>query len=105
MIRFILRFIGLWILAVAFVALIRDGTKTIAGSAVATTRLRDDWYSLSPATLERFQSMTERLVDWLWNPVMRTVLEQPSWVVLGIVGCVLVLVGRKRKPLIGYGRD
>ena len=35
MIRFTLRFIGLWILAVAFIALVRDGTKTIAGSLSA----------------------------------------------------------------------
>jgi hypothetical protein len=105
MIRFILRFIGLWILAVAFVALIRDGTKTIAGSAVAMTRLRDDWNSLSQGTLERFQSMVEKSAEWLWNPVMRTVLEQPSWLVLGIIGCLLVVIGRKKKPLIGYTRD
>src|SRR5436305_1914707 len=44
MFRFIFRFIGLWILAVAFVALIRDGTKTIAASAVVVTKLAKHCY-------------------------------------------------------------
>ena len=37
MIRFVFRFVGLWILAAGFVALVRDGTKSIAGNAVFIT--------------------------------------------------------------------
>ena len=29
----------------------------------------------------------------------------PAWVVAGIIATVLILLGRKRKPLIGYARD
>ena len=29
----------------------------------------------------------------------------PTWLVLGIIGSILILLGRKKKPLIGYGRD
>jgi hypothetical protein len=36
---------------------------------------------------------------------MTPVLNAPTWVVLGIFGIVLVLLGRKKKPLIGYARD
>ena len=32
-------------------------------------------------------------------------LEQPVWVVLGILGALLILLGRKKKKLIGYARD
>jgi hypothetical protein len=42
---------------------------------------------------------------WLWNPVIMTVLEQPVWLVFGIIGAALILLGRKKKPLIGYVRD
>lgn len=106
MIRFLLRFIGLWLLAIAFVALIRDGTKTIAGSAVTVTKLGADWYNFHPSSLLLLQPAIERHVaEWLWNPVIQTVLEQPAWLVLGILGAVLVLLGRKKKPLIGYARD
>jgi hypothetical protein len=33
------------------------------------------------------------------------VIDQPTWVVLGVLGTVLVLVGRKKQRLIGYARD
>lgn len=105
MIRFILRFIGLWILALAFVALIRDGTKTIAGNAITFAKLRDDWYLVSSNSLDSLQRATERVADWLWNPVIQSVLDKPTWLVLGILGSLLVLVGRKKKRLIGYARD
>ncbi len=45
------------------------------------------------------------MAEWLWNPVIQTILEQPTWLVLGMIGAILIVLGRKRKPLIGYGRD
>jgi hypothetical protein len=45
------------------------------------------------------------VAEWLWNPVIITVLEQPVWLVFGIIGVVLILLGRKKKPLIGYARE
>jgi hypothetical protein len=105
MIRFLLRFIGLWTLAVAFIALIRDGTRTIAGSAVAVTKLEADWYNFHPNSLQSLQPAIEKHVVWLWNPVIQSILEQPTWLVLGVAGAVMVVLGRKKKPLIGYARD
>jgi hypothetical protein len=32
------------------------------------------------------------------------VLDAPSWLVLFIVGSVLLVLGRKKRPLIGYAR-
>ena len=43
MIRFVFRFIGLWVLAAGFVALVRDGTKSIAANAFVVTSLTEDW--------------------------------------------------------------
>jgi hypothetical protein len=106
MIRFLLRFLGLWILAAAFVSLVIDGTKWIAGNADPITKLGKIWYDINPTSLQLFQAGIERHVAvWLWNPVIQPVLDQPTWLVLGVIGSVLVLLGRKRKPLIGYGRD
>jgi hypothetical protein len=106
MIRFLLRFLGLWILAAAFVWLVIDGTKSIAGNAIYVTQLGKTWYDLNPNSLQLIQPAIERHVAvWLWNPVIQTVLEQPTWLVLGILGSILILLGRKKRPLIGYGRD
>jgi hypothetical protein len=107
MIRFLLRFLGLWILAAAFVALVRDGTRIIAaGNAIFFTALGKDWYDISPNSLQLLQPAIERHVAvWLWNPVIQTVLEQWTWLVLCVIGSILILLGRKKKPMIGYGRD
>ena len=32
-------------------------------------------------------------------------LDQPVWLVLAIIGAILILLGRKKKQLIGYARD
>jgi hypothetical protein len=33
------------------------------------------------------------------------VLEQPVFAVLGVLGIILIILFRPRKPLIGYSRD
>jgi len=106
MIRFLFRFAGLWILAAAFVWLVIDGTKSIAGNAIVVTKLASAWYEISPGSLLWLQPTIEHHAsEWLWNSVVQTILEQPTWLVLGVIGSILTLVGRKKKPLIGYGRD
>jgi hypothetical protein len=40
----------------------------------------------------------------LWDPVAASVLAAPSWALFGILGILLILMGRRRKPLIGYAR-
>lgn len=106
MIRFVFRFIGLWILAAGFVALVRDGTKSIAGNAVFVTRLGEDWNNLNSGGLDALKALADRHAGpWLWEAMSAYVLAAPSWLVLGILGSILMLIGRKKKPLIGYGRD
>jgi hypothetical protein len=105
MIRFVFRFIGIWILAAGFVALVRDGTKSIAGNAVFVTILGDDWNNIHANSLESLKAMIEGQAPWMWEFVSLYVLGAPSWLVLGIIGSLFILVGRRKKPLIGYGRD
>jgi hypothetical protein len=106
MIRALLRLIGLLILAIAFVALVRDGATTISGSAVVMTPLDKDWYNINDKSLALLRPAIERQVaPWLWTSVIQRIIEQPTWLVLGIPACLLILLGRKKKPLIGYGRD
>ena len=106
MIRFVFRFIGLWILAAGFVALVRDGTKSIAGNAVFITKLADDWINIHASSLEQLKTLVERYAGASgWEIIAAYVLAAPTWLVLGILGSMLILIGRKRKALIGYGRD
>jgi len=106
MIRFVFRFIGLWILAAGFVALVRDGTKSIAGNAFFVTSLTEDWNNIHAASLESLKVLVERYTgSALWEVLSLYVLARPTWLVLGILGSIFILIGRKKKPLIGYGRD
>jgi hypothetical protein len=105
MIRFLLRFIGLWILAGGFIFLVYDGTRSIASNAVLLTRVKDVWGNVHQASLLALQPTLERYAHFLWDPVMTTFLDQSVALVFIILGVILMLLGRKRKPLIGYARD
>ena len=106
MVRFVFRFVGLWILAAGFVALVRDGTKSIAGNAVFITRLTEDWNNLHGASLDSLRTLAEKYAGpALWELAAAYVLAAPTWLVLGVIGAILMLIGRRKKPLIGYGRD
>src|SRR5262249_18493379 len=106
MIRFLFRFLGFLILAGGFIAFVIDGTKSIAGSAVSITKLSTFWNNLHSTSLTKLQDFVLRTTgEWLWNPIITTILDQPAWLVFAIVGAILMLIGRKKKPLIGYARE
>lgn len=105
MFRFLFRFAGLWFLAAAFVALVYDGTKSIAGNGLVVSRLGDSWNTVHPASLEQLQPAVENVAGWLWDPLFVNLLAAPTWLVLGVLGAVLVLLGRKKRPVIGYIRE
>src|SRR5580698_7596233 len=105
MIRFLLRFIGLCLLATAFVFFVYDGTKSIANHQWLPMKVNDAWALVDQNSLTLVIAWIQRKAMWLWDPYIQTVFGLPSWVVLGAVATILILLGRKKKPLIGYGRD
>lgn len=105
MIRFLLRFVGLLSLAAAFILVIYDGTKSIAGNALFITSVRMLWETVNAASLQNVRPMLESyLGGLLWDPVVLAILGAPSWALLGLLGVFFILLGRKKKPLIGYAR-
>jgi hypothetical protein len=107
MIGFIARFVGLWLIAGALVALVIDGTKTIAASQLTVTPLGLAWYTISAPTLLASQTFVQQEVEayvghWLWDPLIVWILQLPSWLVLGLLGTWLVYVGRKRRLRTAY---
>ncbi len=106
MIRFLLRFVGLLLLALAFIFVIYDGMKSIADGSVYLTGAGQFWIDLHAASYESFQAFVENTVDpRVWTFAMKPVLDQPVAAVFGVVSVLLILLGRKRRPLIGYARD
>lgn len=105
MIRFLLRFIGLICLAAAFILVIYDGTKSIAGNTFFFTNARTLWELLNAGGLAKLKPLLEPYAGGLlWDPVMVSVLAAPSWALLGGFGVLLLILGRRKRPLIGFER-
>jgi hypothetical protein len=105
MIRFLLRFIGLICLAAAFILVIYDGTKSIAGNRLFITSVRILWELINAASLQKLKPLIEPYAGGiLWDPGMVAILAAPSWSLLGVFGILLLVLGRRKKPLIGYQR-
>ena len=105
MIRFLFRAIGFLCIAAAFLLVIYDGTKSIAGNAVFITSVRSLWEMFNAASLQALRPLIEGNLGRLaWDPGFTAFLNTPSWAVLGLIGIVFILLGRKRRPLIGYAR-
>jgi hypothetical protein len=105
MIRFLFRSLGLLFLAAAFVFIVYDGDKSIAADALVYTKVSEVWTLLHAASLQQLQPFIEKnATPWLWDPAAVTILNAPSFAAFGIIGAILVLLGRRKKPLIGYGR-
>ena len=105
MIRFLLRFVGLCLLATAFVFFVYDGTKSIANQHLVYIKVGDVWAIIDQNSLNLVQNWLKQKAAWAWDPYVLGVFDLPTWVVLGIVAMILILLGRKKKPLIGYARN
>jgi hypothetical protein len=105
MIRFVLRFVGLCLLAAAFVFFVYDGTKAIANHAILYTKVGDVWAIIDQNSLNFVQDWLKQHLAWAWDPYLQKFFDLPAWVVVGIAATILILLGRKKRPLIGYARD
>jgi hypothetical protein len=104
MIRLTFRFLGVLLLAAAFAALIIDGTKSIAASAVIYTPAADTAQQMFPEKFKLLQPALERFHPLLWNPGMATILRLPVWIIIAVFGMICLLLGRKPRPKIGFSR-
>jgi ABC-type phosphate transport system permease subunit len=107
MIRFLFRFLGLLFLALAFIFLVYDGNRSIADQTLHLTKFEEIWNALYAQTpQEVLRPLINRsYAGWLWDPVILPILSAPIAVILAVVGAILIVLGRKKKPLIGYARD
>jgi hypothetical protein len=63
------------------------------------------WELINPGSLAKLRPLIEPYAGGLlWDPVTVAILAAPAWSLLGLLGILLLLLGRKKKPLIGYAR-
>lgn len=97
MIRFFLRFLGFWVLAGGFVALVVDGTRSIAASDLVVTSARAGWTAVSAGSYGLVEARLSALAPWLWADLVSPVLDFPLFVLLAVLGLLLMALGRGRK--------
>ena len=96
---------ALLLLAGGFIFLVYDGARSIADQALRLTRLGEFWNDIHQASQLAFRTLIDGNAPWLWTVSIRLLLDQPVLAVMGVLGLLLMLLFRPRKPLIGYSRD
>ncbi len=97
----VLRIAARIMLVVALVALVSDGTRTIAndGSLVVTSLLQH-WTDLAPTSLETVKrTLSLKVHPALWDSGLVRLLALPAWLVLGAVAVIILYLARKRRRL------
>ncbi|WP_265516003.1 hypothetical protein [Nitratireductor luteus] len=100
--RFVVRMLAMFSLAVAIIMAVSDATRSIAAGDWIATPLGQSWYSVSPDTLNLTQATIQRyLLPALWDPVIVFVLTLPGWLVFAVLALILHFIGQtrgRRKP-------
>src|ERR1700744_4456343 len=105
MIRGFFRLVGLLLLAGGFVFMVYDGARWVADQALRFTRFGQLWNDIHQNSQQAFRTWVESHAPWLWNSVVKVYPAQPVFAVMGVLGILLMLLFRPRKPLIGYSRN
>ncbi|HEX2552500.1 MAG TPA: hypothetical protein VHL98_02280 [Microvirga sp.] len=102
MVRFLLRVLGLLLLAAGFVGLVVDATRSIANEAVTLTPLREFAETLFPRSFPTLQPAAAGIHPALWDPVLVNLLLVPAGVAGVVLGALLLWLGQKPAEPIGY---
>jgi hypothetical protein len=94
--RLILRLLGTWLIALALVLLVIDGTKSLGANALVFSSLLDWWAQIHPQSLEAVKGFFDsRFFADLLDAALAAVLSYPAFAVVGLPGIMLALLGRK----------
>jgi len=86
-------------LLVALIALVSDGTRTIANDrGIVVTSFLQYWAELAPTSLETAQrTLSLKVHPFFWDGVLTPLLSLPAWLVLGGFAILLAYLARKRR--------
>lgn len=104
MLRLLTRFIGLLLLAGGFIALIVDGTRSIAGGRLLVTSLSKGASETLPGLYQALQAAIVEKSAFLWDPVVSTLLLLPVSVAFGGIGALLIVFSHKQDAAARYWR-
>jgi hypothetical protein len=100
--RFLVRVLGYLLVAGGFVALLTDGARSIANSALRFTPLGETALTFLGERFRQLQPAVERNIHpMLWDPVLVHVLQVPTAAAGLLLGLLLLWLGAAPKPVIG----
>ena len=103
MVRFLVRVLGLLVLAAGFVGLVVDATRSIANSRASFTPLGELAKTVFPSTFPLIEpGVTRNVHPLLWDPVLTTLFLLPASVLAFALGALLLWAGQKPAEPIGY---
>jgi hypothetical protein len=103
MLRFLLRAIGLLLLAGGFIALIVDGTRSLAGSSLYVTPVDTALQTIAPAAYHSLEkSVLAHLPHFVWDPLLVHLLRAPMSGALLVLGVLCLVVTHKPHHEFGY---
>jgi hypothetical protein len=104
--RLLFRLTGTWLLALALILIIIDGTKSLGANAFVWTPMGELWMQIHKPSLDGFMSFIEsRFFDVVLKPAADFILRLPAWAVFGVPGIVLAIMGRSRRSRLFVHQD
>lgn len=101
--RFLVRVLGLLIVAAGFVGLVIDSTKSIANSQVDYIPLGELAFALFPRQFPILEpAITRHVHPFLWDPVLLNFFLLPASIMGVVLGAVLLWLGQRPPEPIGY---
>lgn len=93
-----LRVLARIFLLIALIALVSDGTRTIANdSGLVVTSALQYWAELAPTMLENVKrTLSLKIHPVFWDGVIVPLLSLPAWIVLGGSALLILYFARKR---------
>jgi hypothetical protein len=103
MLRLLIRFMGLALLAGGFVALVIDGTRSLAGGGLYVTTLGSALQEIRPVAIQALRAaVLSRLPTFVWDPLLVIALMTPVGVALCGLGAAFIVFSHKHHALVGY---
>jgi uncharacterized membrane protein len=94
-----LRIFARILLLLALIALVSDGTRTIANdSGIVVTSALQYWTEIAPTMIENLKrTLSLKIHPLFWDGLVAPLLSLPAWLVLSGVALLILLFARKRR--------
>lgn len=101
-IRFVLRSFAVVFLAFAVIFAVLDGARSVGASQFIAKPLLSMWSRNAPETLADAETfVTHYIGAGAWNAVCIPLLEQPGWLLFGILALLFYAIGHRRERPLG----